>query len=63
METSTAAGTAGPVARGGVMFQFHTTRELLAVNAQYLREYREDPTPAKLRAVEESSRELSRRGA
>lgn len=44
-------------------FPYTSTRELLAMNATYLREYRADPTPAKRAAVEKTSRELSRRGA
>lgn len=44
-------------------FPHTSTRELLAMNATYLREYEADPTPAKRAAVEKTSRELSRRGA
>jgi hypothetical protein len=45
------------------MFDNHTTAELLQVNATYLREYRADPTPGKLAAVNNSSLALSARGA
>lgn len=45
------------------VFANHSTKELLQVNGTYLREYRANPTDANLRAVVESSRELSRRGA
>ena len=45
------------------MFQHHSTTELLAVNATYLREYRANPTEGNLAAVNASSIELTRRGA
>lgn len=45
------------------MFQNTPTAVLIQMNITYLQEYREDPTAAKLRAVEDSSRELTRRGA
>jgi hypothetical protein len=45
------------------MFPHTSTRELLQINATYLREYRADPTPAKLQAVLNSGAELTRRGA
>jgi hypothetical protein len=44
------------------MFANTSTKTLIGMNTTYLKEYREDPTDAKRRAVEESSRELSRRG-
>ncbi len=44
-------------------FAHTSTKTLLAMNGQYLREYRENPTDANLRAVIESDAELSRRGA
>lgn len=45
------------------MFANHSTAELLAVNAQYLREYRENPTPGNLQAVLNSGAALTARGA
>lgn len=45
------------------MFANISTRELLEINKTYLREYRAEPTEAKLAAVVRSSEELSRRGA
>ena len=63
MAATHSAGTAGTVAPGGNMYPHTSTRTLLAMNAQYLREYRANPTAANLAAVENTSRELSRRGA
>jgi hypothetical protein len=63
METETAAGSAGTVARGGAMFQHHTTRELLQVNTTYLREYRANPTAANLLALKQTVWALEARGA
>lgn len=40
-----------------------STATLLSMNGTYLREYRANPTDANLRAVNDSSIELSRRGA
>lgn len=45
------------------MFANISTAELIKINATHLREYRADPTAAKLKAVNNSSRELSARGA
>jgi hypothetical protein len=45
------------------MFENISTRELLSINATYLREYRENPTEPNLRAVVRSSEALSARGA
>jgi hypothetical protein len=44
-------------------FSNTSTKTLLEMNKQYLKEYRANPTAANLRAVTRSSRELSRRGA
>ena len=44
-------------------FEHTPTSTLLAMNRQYMREYRADPTDVNRRAVERSSIELSRRGA
>lgn len=66
MHTETRAGTAGPIASGGVMFQtfpYHSTRELLGLNRIYIREFRENPTDSARRAVELTDAELTRRGA
>lgn len=45
------------------MFPNHTTRELLAMNTTYLREYREDPTEGKLLALKQTVWALEERGA
>lgn len=44
-------------------YPHHSTAELLQMNATYLREYREDPTPEKLAAVNATSIALSARNA
>lgn len=45
------------------MFANISTKTLLAMNAQYLREYRANPTAGNLEAVNQSSIELTKRGA
>lgn len=44
-------------------FPNHSTRELLAMNATYLREYMANKTESNLAAVNATSEELTRRGA
>lgn len=63
METTTAAGTVGTVARGGAMFPRHSTRELLDLNTTYLREYRANPSETNLLALKQTVWELEARGA
>lgn len=63
METTSAAGTVGTVARGGAMFQHHSTAELLQMNTTYLREYRANPTEGNLLALKQTVWELEARGA
>jgi hypothetical protein len=48
---------------GVAMFANISTKTLLAMNGQYLREYQANPTEANLAAVIQSSTELSNRGA
>lgn len=45
------------------MFANTSTESLIQINGQYLREYRANPTEANLRAVNQSSRALTERGA
>lgn len=45
------------------MFANTSTKTLIGMNITYLREYRADPTQAKLQAVKDSDAELTKRNA
>lgn len=58
-----ATATHTPTAQEANMFPNHSTAELLAMNATYVREYRANPTEGNLAAVNATSIALSARGA